>query len=187
MRRLGARWRELRPDRNPLRRACDRAEAALAAGLLAALLIGVPAAAAFAGASEYRLERAQQASWHRVPAALLAAAPDPSGAGHQAAALGTWTAPDGTPRAGRIVAPAGTPAGRRVTVWVNASGRPVRPPIPRSLIMVEAIVVAAIAAAAVSLCLLCTAALARWALTRRRLAAWDSEWRATGPQWTSQP
>jgi hypothetical protein len=42
-------WRELRPDRNPLCRACDRAEAALLAGLLAAFLIGVPLAAVFAG------------------------------------------------------------------------------------------------------------------------------------------
>ena len=147
----------------------------------------VPEPADLHGASEYHLERAQQASWHRVPAVLLAAATDPGGAGHQAAALGTWTAPDRTQRAGRIVSPAGTPAGRRVTVWVDASGRPVRTPQPRGLIMVEAIVVAAIAAAAVSSCLLCAAALARWALTRRRLAAWDTEWRATGPQWTSHP
>jgi hypothetical protein len=187
VRRLGALWRELRPDRNPLRRACDRAEAALAAGLLAALLIGVPAAAVFAGVSEYRTGRAQQASWHRVPAVLLAAAPDPRGAGHQAAVLGTWTVPHGTQRVGRIVAPAGTPAGRRVTLWVDASGRPIRTPQSRGLIIAEAIVVAVIAAAAVSLCLLCIAGLARWALTRRRLAAWDTEWQATGPQWTSQP
>jgi hypothetical protein len=62
VRRIGALWRELRPDRNPLRRASDRAEAALAAGLLTALLIGVPAAAVLAGASQYRLERVQQAS-----------------------------------------------------------------------------------------------------------------------------
>jgi len=52
---------------------------------------------------------------------------------------------------------------------------------------VAAIFAGAIVAAAVSLCLLGTAALARWVLTRRRLAAWDTEWRATGPQWTSQP
>jgi hypothetical protein len=183
VRRLGALWRELRPDRNPLRRACDRAEAALAAALVVALLIAVPAAAVFAGESEYRTERAQQASWHRVPAVLLAAAPYSWDAAQQAAAVGTWTAPDGIQRVGRIVAPADTPAGRRVTVWVDASGRPVHTPQPRGLIIVEAIVVAAIAAAAVSLCLLCTAGLARWVLARRRLAAWDTEWR----QWTSQP
>jgi hypothetical protein len=186
VRRLGALWRELRPDRNPLRRACDRAEAALAAGLLAALLLGVPVAAVFTGESEYHAERTQQASWHRVAAVLLAAAPEPGAAGHQAPTLGTWRSPGGTQRAGRIVAPAGTPAGHRVSVWVDASGRPAHTPLRRGLIIVEAITIAAMAAAAVSSCLLCTATVARWALTRRRLAAWDTEWRATGPQWTSQ-
>jgi hypothetical protein len=186
MERLGQLWRELRPDRNPLRRACDRAEAVLAAGLLTALLIGVPVAAVFAGESEYRIARAHQASWHRVSAVVLAAAHDPGGGGYQAAALGTWATPDGSQRAGRIVAPAGTLAGHRVTGWVDASGRPVRTPLSRGLLMVEAVVVAAIAVAAVTLCLLSTAVLAHWALTRRRLAAWDTEWRATGPQWTNQ-
>jgi hypothetical protein len=118
---------------------------------------------------------------------VLAAVHGSSDAGHQAAALGSWTGPDGIPRAGRIVAPAGTPAGHRVSVWVDASGQPVRTPLPRGLIMVEAIVAAAIAAAAISACLLGAAALAGWALTRNRLATWDAEWRATGPQWTSPP
>lgn len=185
MRRLGGLWRELRPDRNPLRRACDRVEAALAAGLLAALVVGVPLAAVFVGRSEYRAERALEASWHRVPAVLLAA-PDPGDVRYQSAMLATWTAPDGTPRAVRIVAPVGAPAGGRVSLWVDASGRPVHAPLPRGLIIVEAIIVAAMAAAAVGLCLLCAAALARWALTKSRLAAWDAEWQVTGPQWTSQ-
>ena len=118
---------------------------------------------------------------------MLAAAPDPWDAGYQAATPGIWTAPDGTQRVGRIVAPADTPAGRLVKVWVDASGRPVRTPQPRGLIIVEAIVVAAMAAAAVSLCLRCAAALSRRALTRRRLGAWDTERWATGPQGTSQP
>jgi hypothetical protein len=26
----------------------------------------------------------------------------------------------------------------------------------------------------------------RWVLDRRRLAAWDARWRATGPQWTGR-
>jgi hypothetical protein len=33
---------------------------------------------------------------------------------------------------------------------------------------------------------LCAGQLARVALDRRRLAAWDAQWRATGPQWTRQ-
>jgi len=106
---------------------------------------------------------------------LLAAAPDPWDAGYQAATPGIWTAPDGTQRVGRIVAPADTPAGRRVKVWVDASGRPVRTPQPRGLIIVEAIVVAAMAAAAVSLCLRCAP------LRHRPLSAWSGKVNRAGP------
>jgi hypothetical protein len=42
-----------------------------------------------------------------------------------------------------------------------------------------------IAAAAAGSALLCAAVPARWVLFRRRLAAWDTEWRAVGPRWTS--
>jgi hypothetical protein len=183
--RLGILWRELRPDRNPLRRACDRAEAALLVGLLAAFVIGVPLAAVFAGGSQYRAERARQASWHQVPAVLLAPAPDHRHAGYEAV-LATWTAPGGAQRAGRILAPADTPLGGTVTVWVDGSGRPAGLPLQRGQLIGEAIIVAAVAATAVGLPLLCTAALARRALARRRLAVWEAEWRATGPRWTSQ-
>jgi hypothetical protein len=34
--------------------------------------------------------------------------------------------------------------------------------------------------------LLAAGQLAHFLLGRRRLAAWDAEWRATGPQWTRQ-
>jgi hypothetical protein len=61
MRRIGRLWRELRPDRNPLRRACDRAEAGLLAALLAAFLLAVSLAAIIAGVRAYgaglRVER----------------------------------------------------------------------------------------------------------------------------------
>jgi len=184
--RLGGLWRELRPDRNPLRRACDRAEAALVAGLLAAFLIGVPLAALFAGWSQYHVERAQQASWHQVRALVLAPAPDRRYAGDEAAVLATWAAPGGAQRTGRIVAPARARAGGTVLVWVDGSGRPAHAPVQPGQIVGEAIVVAVLAAAAAGLPLVGAAALARRVLTRRRLAAWDTEWLATGPRWTSQ-
>jgi hypothetical protein len=60
--------RGLWPDRNPLRRRCDRAEAAVVAGLAAGLLAGAPLAAAGAGHWVYtagvHAERAQQAARH---------------------------------------------------------------------------------------------------------------------------
>ena len=79
--RLPGRWlRGLWPDRNPLRRTCDRAEAVIVAGLLAAFLIGGSLAGLFAGqwaciGAGLRAERAQQAVRHRVAAVLLASAP----------------------------------------------------------------------------------------------------------------
>ncbi len=66
--------RGLRPDRNRLRRATDRAEAAVLAGLAAAFLVGAPAAAMTAGhlAAAAGL-RAEQAGRYKVHATLLAA------------------------------------------------------------------------------------------------------------------
>ena len=184
--RLGGLWRELRPDHNPLRRACDRVEAALLAGLLAAFLIGVPVAAAFAGWSQDHTERARQSSWHQVRAVVLAAAPDGGYAGDDAAVLATWAAPGGARRTGRVVAPPRARAGGTVMVWIDESGRPAHAPVRPGPMAGEAVVVAVLAAAAAGSPLLGAAALARRVLTRRRLAAWDAEWLATGPRWTSQ-
>src|SRR6516225_8875980 len=66
--------RGLWPDRNPLRRASDRAEAAVVAGLAAALLAGVPLAGFAVGEWSYdasvRAMHAQMA-WRQVSAVLL--------------------------------------------------------------------------------------------------------------------
>ena len=68
--------RGLWPDHNPLRRTCDRAEAAIVAGLIAAFLIAAPVAGLIAGQWAYnaslRAEYAQPAAHHQ-PAASQAA------------------------------------------------------------------------------------------------------------------
>lgn len=193
MRRMSRLWRELRPDRNPLRRACDRAEAALLAALLAVFLVAVSLAAVIAGGRAYgaglRAERAEQAARHPVPAVLLAAARERRHEGYRPRVQARWTAPDGTPRSGRIIVPPGTPAGRTVSLWVDASGQPAGEPLEAADVIGRAIVtalfVAVIAAVAAGSALLWAAALARWVLFRRRLAAWEAEWRAVGPRWRS--
>lgn len=193
MRRMSRLWRELRPDRNPLRRACDRAEAALLAALLAVFLVAVSLAAVIAGGRAYgaglRAERAEQAARHPVPAVLLAAARERRHEGYRPRVQARWTAPDGTPRSGRIIVPPGTPAGRTVSLWVDASGRPAGEPLEAADVIGRAVVtalfVAVIAAVAAGSALLWAAALARWVLFRRRLAAWEAEWRAVGPRWRS--
>ncbi len=103
--------RGLWPDGNPLRRACDRAEAAVVVGLAAALLVGVPLTALSVGLSSYGAGvRAQhaQAAWRQVPAVLLADAPDaaPAGSGSwRPRVLAYWTAPVGRSEPGGFTHP----------------------------------------------------------------------------------
>ena len=182
-------WRELRLDGNPLRRACDRTEAVLLACLLSALVVVVPLAAAIAGTQAYgaglRAERAERTAWRQVPAVLLATAPVPGYIGDEVPVRARWTAPDGAWRAGPVMAPPGTPAGRTVTVWADAAGQPAGPPLEPVEVTGHAIGAAVTAATAAFSALLCLGALARWVLLRRRLASWDAEWQAVGPNWTN--
>jgi hypothetical protein len=174
------------PDHNPLRRRLDRIEAAVVGGLVVAFLAGAPLASltvhpvvwhAASGAA-----RAEQ-TWRQVPAVLLASAPESV----DASAPATWTAPDGTRRRGVVAVAPGTRAGTRVSVWVDATGRLTgRPPRPLSQVPVQAALGAMLAPTIQGAVLLCAGLLVHHALGRRRLAAWDADWRATGPQWTRQ-
>lgn len=189
--RRGRLWRGLWPGRNPLRRVCDRVEAALAAGLLAAFLIGAPLLALFAGQWTYgtsvRAQHAALAARHLVAATLLAGATQTINccAMVQPMVQARWTAPDGTRRTGRVHAPSGAWAGTTLRVWVDHSGRLTGLPLTDSQVAIRAIVAAVAAPTALAIALLGAGVLAHWALDRRRLAAWDAEWRETGPRWTS--
>jgi hypothetical protein len=179
-RRLWGLW----PDRNPLRRRCDRVEAAIVAGLVAAFVLGGPLAALAAGRWAYdtalRTERAGEAARHQVAAVLLTTAQEWSPATAQA----RWTAPDGARRTDWVPASAGAPAGASVRVWVDASGRPAEPPLRRSQVEGQAVMAAVAAVFAVAMLLGGAGLFARQVADRRRLAAWDTQWRATGPKWS---
>jgi hypothetical protein len=179
--------RGLWPDRNPLRRTCDRTEAAIVAGLAAALLLGVPLVALSVGRWSYGVgARAQQvqAAWRQVPAVLLTDAPHaaPDGTGSwRPRVLASWAAPDGTQRAGRIPASVGVRAGTVLRVWVDASGRLTGMPLQQRQVDREAALATLLASLGLALVLLGAGALARCLLNWRRLAAWDAAWRAAGP------
>jgi hypothetical protein len=180
--------RGLWPDRNPLRRAVDRAEAALVTGLAVAFVVVAPLTAFAAGHVAYsmgsRTALAEQAAWHRAPAALLAAVP---GAGYDNQVPARWTAPDGTRHTGPVPAPPGARAGRTVRVWMDAAGRLTGTPLRLSQVWDLVVLVTGLAALIASLALLGVGQLAYAALGRRRLTAWDADWRATEPQWTGRP
>jgi hypothetical protein len=185
--------RRLRPDRNPLRRTADRVEAVAMAGLLAVFLAGVPlaalAAAGQVAVGGMRAERAQ-AGWRQVPAVLLQDAPEAvqvlSRASPEPLVRARWTAPGGAPRDGEVYAPGGARAGTTVMVWTDRSGSLEPVPVQRAGVVAQeafaALAAAVLAAAAAAV----TGFLARRALDRRRLAAWDAEWSRTGPPWTGR-
>jgi len=76
---LGSPW----PDRNPLRRAVDRAESRLIAALIAAFLLGAPLVALAAFQARWHgaavAARQEKAAWRQVPAVLLRGVPAPRG------------------------------------------------------------------------------------------------------------
>jgi len=187
---LGRLARGLRLDRNPLRRGSDRAETAMLGVLLAAFLAGAPFAAHAAGSWTYaasiREAQAQQATLRQVPATLLqAAAPwNISESGSEANAR--WKAPDGQVRTGQIFVLSGAPAGSTVMVWTNQAGQLTDSPLQRSQVTGRADMARVLAVAALGAALSIVGLAGRWALDRRRLTAWDAEWRATEPRWSSR-
>jgi hypothetical protein len=141
-------------DRNPLRRATDRAEAWIRVGLLGIFLIAGPIAAHHAEHWTYHagitVARAPAAPSHRVKSAALRQAP----------------AVTGLLRVGR-----GGQAGTRVA-GAGPSAR------------AGEVLTAVMTLAAVALTLLAVLRLALALLSRRRLAGWETAWSRVGPQWS---
>lgn len=192
-----SRWRQARnwarglwPDHNLLRRASDRAEAAILAGLLVAFLAGAPLAAVLAGrwaaGVGERTEQAQRAGRYQVAAVLLADAPYTSYAWSQSQVRARWTAPSGQRHTGLVSAPIGTRQGTKVTIWTDRSGRITGSPLRHDQVASQAVLAAVVAPVMLAFALLCLGMLAHQLLDRRRLAAWAADWRVTGPQWTRQ-
>jgi hypothetical protein len=148
--------RALGLDRNPLRRATDRAEAWIRAGLLAIFLIAGPMAALSAGHWAYHAgttaARVPAAPAHRVRPAALQQAP---------------TITD-LPRFGQE----GRAGARRVGAGPSAR--------------TGEVMAAVMTLAAMALTLLAVLRLALAFLSRRRLAAWEMAWSRVGPQWSKR-
>jgi hypothetical protein len=181
--------RGLWPDRNPLRRTVDRAEAVVVAALAVAFLAGAPLAAVAAGHYAYahtsRTAAAQRAVRHQVPAKLDITVPA-SGYSDQATVRASWTAPGGRRHTGMVPAPAVAPVRGMVMIWINQAGWLTGPPLHPAQARGQAVLAAILAPLVLGMIVLCAGQLARVALDRRRLAAWDAQWRATGPHWTRQ-
>jgi hypothetical protein len=180
-------------DRNPLRRRTDRIEAVIRLVTVILFLVGVPIAAiAVARQTDHvalRLAHAQQAAEHEVTAVLLqraaaSEAADPYAPVQLTYVLARWQPPGRPAQTGQVLAQTGAPAGSTVTVWIGASGAFASPPPGHQVIAGDVCIAALVTCLVASLILLASNTLARRALDRRRLRAWDADWRATGPLWS---
>ena len=180
---LGRLLRGRRFDRNPLRRASDRAETAFLAGALIALLAGAPFAAFAGGDFAHHLalanQQREQATERQVTAVTLEAAPQPQQSRVAYASVpARWTAPDGRQVADALPVPAGTPAGTRELAWTTLNGQIAAPPLLDS--QVDDLTTLGQATSVVAVVVTLTLG---WAgvgrgLDRRRFAAWDADWQA---------
>lgn len=183
--------RRLGLDRNPLRRRIDRVQAVLGGLLIAAFLTASPllmaAAGHWASTAGLREEHAERA-WRRVTAIVLrgsAARPDRAyGAWGIVWASARWAAPDGQVRSGLIPVVPGTRAGSSVLVWVDRAGFPARAPLTRGRWreLTDLAELGMMCTLAVMVCVIADAG--RGLLDRRRISAWEREWRAVGPLWS---
>jgi hypothetical protein len=181
------------PDRNGLRRRWDRIESAVLIGLAALFLVAGPAAAIAAGRAADRAVLGQargEQAWRRVTATLIRRdADDLQSASGRSMLLvrARWSAAAGAVRTGRVpVSPAQSKRGT-AQVWVDAAGRLTGPPGALADRALEVSLAAASGALGLACVLFLAGAGARVLLDRRRMAGWETAWRAVGPQWSRRP
>ena len=186
---LGRFARGRRPDRNPLRRGSDRVETAVLAVLVITFLVAAPftalAVSSWALAQAHQAQLAERASSYHVPARVLQLE-SMGGAYGDPQAQVRWTAHDGRVITGDIAVPLGAAAGSTQWLWTTASGQLTNPPLQDSQVTGQAHVAEGFSVFTLAVLLTVTGLVTRWTLDKRRMAAWDAEWRATGPRWTTR-
>jgi hypothetical protein len=189
--RLGRFVRRWRFDHNPLRRATDRAETAVLALLVATFLIGAPFAALASGAWVHRMARqaqlTQEASRRQVTAVVLAVAALPA-VGEPLAwqAQARWRAPDGREVTHEVPVLVGTKVGGKLQVWTDRTSDFTAAPLLDSQVAGQTTSAEALGVIASAGVLAIAGALAVWTINKRRMDAWDADWHATGPRWTTR-
>jgi hypothetical protein len=75
-------------------------------------------------------------------------------------------------------------AARSSLRWTNQAGQLADPPLGPTQLASRALLAEAAAVGSLATVLIVAGWLARRSLDRRRLAAWDADWLATGPRWS---
>ncbi|HVL85149.1 MAG TPA: hypothetical protein VM367_12805 [Pseudonocardia sp.] len=180
-----------RPDGPSLLRPTDRARqvirrAEILLGAVAVLLAVLVGSAVHAS----ELERARAGSaLGPVPAVLLEASPFPAQAhvmGAPVPVAARWTAPDGTPRTGRLWAEPGLPAGATVPVWVDGHGLRADAPLSPAMARLGGWLAGIGTAVGCGILLLGLAGLARRVLDVADDRRWSAEWARIEPRWSGR-
>lgn len=181
-------------DRNPLRRASDRAEAWIRVGLCALFFAVGPLAAIAGGHWAYNAQAAaistEAADTHAVRAVLLQPTTTPGDLaigrlGGQVWARARWVRAGAPAQTDVVQVPAGLPTGSAVTIWLDNSGQVTGPPLRGGFI--EAVAFTSVMTLGfVALGLLVVLRVIQLFLNRRRMAAWESAWAAIEPRWTGR-
>jgi hypothetical protein len=188
---LGRQIRGWWPDRNPLRRNTDRAGTAIGVALVVIFAAVAPLAAHAAANSATDISRqelrAQRASFVRVRATVLEAPVTMQAYGTTLGPQATcrWPGPDGQVRAGLAPVPADATKGSTVSIWIDQYGQPVTPVQPEE-IPARSDLAATAAVGLLAVLVILAGCAARRALDRCRMAAWDADWLATEPRWTTR-
>ncbi len=160
--------------------------------LAVVFLAGAPFAAAASGAwahaSAQRALLAQAASVSQVTAVVLST-PTPPTVGYGdfvSTAKARWTAPDGAVVTGLVPVTVSAGVGAKLRMWTTRDGQPAGPPLGDSQVASLTVLGAVTGVAALAVTLALAGALARWSLTRRRLAGWAADWQSTEPRWTTR-
>lgn len=186
--------RLLRPGRNPLARGADRVESAavILFVLLAVVLVPVMLTLGSLTYASLGEQSAQQSrSRYETTAVLTEDAPEATIGTHgevrgKTKVAARWQLRDGTIRTGPVEAEDGSKAGDEVSVWLDASGRPVSPPISTADVVGTGVLVAVAGWFSVVGLL----GLGLWGLRRmvdrHRYRMWDAEWTRFEADWHDQ-
>jgi hypothetical protein len=128
--------------------------------------------------STFTTANAVHHGWRQVSAVLLADEPTWTD-GYASSVPVRWMAPGGVQHTGQFLAASGAKAGTRITVWTNASGHLTETPMSPRQALTQAVFAAALAVPIWALTLLCAGMLCHHIIDRRRLAAWETDWRTS--------
>jgi len=184
-------FRGRRLDRNPLRRPSDRAETLVGIWLLVAFAVAAPLVAHAAATRAYTAAQHARSvalvTRHQVTAVTLQKAPSEISTPYALITTSwvnaSWTAPDGHQRTGEIRVADNTPKGASERIWVTASGDVTPPPLSESVFASIANMVALGSILVLVVLYLATRITMGYLLNRRRMAAWESDWKTTEPRW----